>query len=174
MNKYAKIINIDSGLCDVAVGSDIQYFESLGFKLFDVCQSLFDGNWYLTEKTNISLENAKRLSNLKTTKLEINKTEREKKLSSGVLYKGILFDSDTDQKINLSSTYNSMNQEEQKKWFGMDGTSSIPCTKEDLKNIEALIKELTAYVWEEKNPYYINLITNCDSITELENLDITY
>lgn len=50
MLKYAKIINEETGLCEVGLGSNTQYYESIGLIEQDVEKSDIDGLWYLSEK----------------------------------------------------------------------------------------------------------------------------
>ena len=47
MKKYAKIIDEQSGLCSVGVGTDEEFYQSLGMTLQDVEQA-YNGNWYLS------------------------------------------------------------------------------------------------------------------------------
>lgn len=50
MIKYAKIINIDTGLVDVGIGNNVQFYTSIGMKEMDVEQSEVDGQWYMIDK----------------------------------------------------------------------------------------------------------------------------
>ena len=47
MIKYAKITNQETGLCEVGLGTDTSFYQSIGMKQLDVQQSDVDGNWYL-------------------------------------------------------------------------------------------------------------------------------
>lgn len=49
MQKYAKIVNEETGACIVGIGDDAEYYESQGMTLMDVEQAT-DGGWYLTGK----------------------------------------------------------------------------------------------------------------------------
>ena len=49
MIKYAKIINQETGLCEVGLGTNAGFYQSIGMTQLDVAQSDIDGNWYLTE-----------------------------------------------------------------------------------------------------------------------------
>lgn len=48
MLKYAKVVNPETGECEVGLGIDAEYYQSIGMTLQDVTQS-FNGDWYLTE-----------------------------------------------------------------------------------------------------------------------------
>ena len=50
MIKYAIIIDEKTGLCDVGLGDDINYYQSIGMTEQDVDQSDIDFNWYLSKK----------------------------------------------------------------------------------------------------------------------------
>ena len=50
MIKYAKIINKETGLCEVGLGTNNQFYQSIGMTQLDVAQSDLDNNWYLAEK----------------------------------------------------------------------------------------------------------------------------
>lgn len=50
MIKYAKIIDEIKGICEVGLGSDEKFYESLGMVKLDVEKSDANGEWYLTEK----------------------------------------------------------------------------------------------------------------------------
>ena len=47
MIKYAKIINQETGLCEVGLGDNIQFYQSIGMVELDVQQSDSDNYWYL-------------------------------------------------------------------------------------------------------------------------------
>lgn len=50
MKKYAKIINEETGLCEVGVGTNKEFYKSIGMVELDVEQSEVDSNWYVAEK----------------------------------------------------------------------------------------------------------------------------
>ena len=50
MIKYAKVINEDTGLCEVGLGTNIEKYQSMGMTELDVEKSDVDNEWYLTEK----------------------------------------------------------------------------------------------------------------------------
>ena len=97
---------------------------------------------------------------------------RDEALNQGVLYKNILFDSDTDQKINLLATISSLNDEDTIEWFGTTNDSLI-CTKQDLTNIGGLIAILHTFCWN-KNAEIKAAVNSAQSISELEEIKITY
>lgn len=50
MFKYCQIVNAETGLVNIATGTNVEYYQSIGMVECDVEQSDVDGFWYLTEK----------------------------------------------------------------------------------------------------------------------------
>lgn len=50
MIKYAKIINNETGLCEVGLGTNTEYYISIGMTEIDVDKSDIDNNWYIFDK----------------------------------------------------------------------------------------------------------------------------
>lgn len=74
MIRYAKVMNEETGLCEVGLGTNVNYYISIGMCEMDVEQSEVDNNWYTKdmcphytpeEKEEIEKE---RISHLKCTK----------------------------------------------------------------------------------------------------------
>lgn len=59
MIKYAKIINKESGLCQVGVSTNIEFYKSIGMTELDVQHSDVDNQWYLTEKCPMKTDEEK-------------------------------------------------------------------------------------------------------------------
>ena len=74
MIKYAKVINQETGLVEVGLGTNTEFYQSIGMVELDVQQSDIDNNWYLTElcpmKTDEQkeLEEKERIAKLTCTK----------------------------------------------------------------------------------------------------------
>ena len=112
------------------------------------------------------------LNNIKENKILENDTKRDEALNKGVTYKGVLFDSDTDQKVNLLAIVSTMDDEDTIIWYGKDN-QPLECNKEDLINIGGLITQLHTYCWN-KNALYKAEINNASTVTEIEDIIITY
>ena len=97
---------------------------------------------------------------------------RDTALLGGVTYNNVLFDSDTDQKINLLATVNMMSDEDTIVWFGMDNQGLL-CTKADLLAIGGLITELHSFCWQ-NNAYIKEQIEQAENLEELEKIEINY
>lgn len=115
---------------------------------------------------NIQLENAKDI------KIATNDIERDEALVRGVTYREVLFDSDTDQKVNLLATVTTMSDEESIVWFGMDNQPLL-CNKQDLINIGGLITQLHSFCWN-RNAEIKAQIHYATTIEEVEAIEINY
>lgn len=112
------------------------------------------------------------LEQVKKAKIIVNDTARDAALNHGVMYHDVLFDSDTDQKINLMATVELMPEGATVEWYGMDN-QPLTCTKEDLYNIGGLIVELHSFCWS-KNAQIKNLISEAATIEDVNNIEINY
>ena len=59
MIRYAKIINEQTGLCVVGIGTNAEFYQSIGMTELDVQQSDIDNSWYLTEKCPMKTDEEK-------------------------------------------------------------------------------------------------------------------
>lgn len=59
MLKYAKITNKQTGLCEVGIGTNAEFYQSIGMIKLDVQQSDIDNSWYLTEKCPMKTDEQK-------------------------------------------------------------------------------------------------------------------
>lgn len=59
MLKYAKIINNETGLVEVGLGTNEQFYRSIGMIKLDVLQSDIDNQWYLAEKCPMKTDEEK-------------------------------------------------------------------------------------------------------------------
>lgn len=171
MIKYARVMNEETGICEVGLGIDIAYYEEIGMTLQDVEESEINGRWYLKEKCP-HYTDAEKLEQAKQEKIAENDTVRDAALNQGVAYQNILFDSDTDQKVNLLATVSLMDDTDTIEWFGMNNDSLV-CNKADLINIGGLITQLHKFCWN-KNAEIKDAISKAESIEELERININY
>lgn len=113
-----------------------------------------------------------KLNKAKEDKIALNDDLRDTALFGGVTYNNVLFDSDTDQKINISETVRDMSDTDTITWFGMDNTALL-CTKADLLAIGEEIRNLTKFCWG-NNAYIKEQIANAQTMKELEAIEINY
>lgn len=118
------------------------------------------------EAEEIEVEKAKRV------KIQENDIERDVALNAGVTYKNVLFDSDTDQKVNLLAMVSAMSDEDTIVWYGKDN-QPLECNKEDLTNIGVLITQLHTFCWT-KNAEIKAEIAEASTFEELNAIDIDY
>lgn len=59
MIKYAKIVNEETGLCEVGIGTDAEFYQSIGMIELDVELSDVNNNWYLAEKCPMKTDEQK-------------------------------------------------------------------------------------------------------------------
>lgn len=104
--------------------------------------------------------------------IKLNDINRDKKLEEGVVYNNILFDSDTDQKINLLAMYNTMSDDDTILWFGLDNQPLL-CAKSDLLEIGNLITDLHKFCWN-NNAFIKEQIDKAKTIKELEEISVKY
>lgn len=61
MIKYAKIVNEETGLVEVGIGTNTEFYQSIGMKKLDVKQSEVDSLWYLSELCPMKSDEQKEL-----------------------------------------------------------------------------------------------------------------
>ena len=162
---------------DVARADFVCEHQGLNYYEDDNCIIMYSDSEKIenSEAVDNSAEyKAKQLEQAKAEKLQENINKRDARLVAGVTYKNVLFDSDQDQKINLSAIASTMSDTDTITWFGKDGVSSLSCTKTDIEAIGKLIIALTQDVWSNLNPTYINKINACKTIEELNKIEIDY
>lgn len=86
MKKYAKVINEETGLCEVGVGTNTSFYASIGMVEMEVEQA-YNGSWYLKgyapAKPEPTLE--EQVSSLEQT-YGMTRWQREGILAEGSLY----------------------------------------------------------------------------------------
>lgn len=170
MLKYSKVID-ETGKVIIGSGTNTEFYKSQGFELKEVEQSDIDNMWYLAEKCPHKSDEEK-LEEAREAKIKENDIARDEALNGGVEYKNILFDSDTDQKVNLLATVSTIGDEDVITWFGMDNTP-LECNKSDLINIGGLITQLHSFCWN-KNAEIKALISEAETVEAVRELEIYY
>ena len=161
----------------------VNYNNNNGYRIHEIIEEnkiwalLPNEIWDETQNTpiiDVTYEQ-KLLNEAKKNKLNENIKKRDERLNAGVMYQNILFDSDTDQKVNLMAMVDMMNENDTIIWLGKEN-HPLNCTKQDLLNIGNLIVQLTSAIWgsEGLNQYYINAINNCSTVEAVNNIVIDY
>ncbi len=184
MFKYAKVINKETGLCNVGVGTNADFYKSIGMVELDVQQSDIDGAWYLKDKCPMKTEEEK-LKQAKETKLkEILEKAYEYENKTGL----VSFDgrvSETETQVLHTELFN------QGKFFqmvigftqGVLTSDQLYNTKEDInvlinseeaQAIYFAIKNATEKLWTVDYLYYKNLIEQAKTVEDVEAVEVDY
>ena len=97
MQKYAILVHEESKRCSVGVGTDANYYESIGMKLMDVEQER-DGSWYIAGCAPLPSS-----EELEAGKLAEAKAERAAAVAAiRVEVDGMIFDGDEESQQRLT------------------------------------------------------------------------
>lgn len=184
MFKYAKVINNETGLCNVGVGTNVDFYKSIGMVELDVQQSDIDGAWYLKDKCPMKTEQEK-LKQAKEIKLkEILEKAYEYENKTGL----VSFDgrvSETETQVLHTELFN------QSKFFqmvigfsqGVLTGDQLYNTKEDInvsinaeeaQAIYFAIKNATEKLWTVDYLYYKSLIEQAETVEDVEAIEADY
>ena len=175
MFKYAKITDEQTGLCKVGIGTNAEFYQSIGMTEQDVCQSSVDGNWYLSEKCpqktyeQLLLEekNKKQEENTRLAKLAVE--------NGHVVFKGAEFETNAQTVGDLTATMLLMQAGgiETYSWLSKDD-QTVELTTEDFGTLGALIAEYKNTIWQEKYIAYKAAIEQAETIEAVNAIDIDY
>lgn len=175
MFKYAKIINQQTGLCEVGVGTNTQFYNSIGMSYLDVSQSDVDNCWYLSEKCPQKAEEQK-LSEAKIIKQAENTRLAKLAVENGhVVFKGAEFETNAQTVGDLTAAMLLMQASglETYLWLSKDD-QSISLSIEDFGTLGGLIAEFKNTIWQEKYLAYKSAIEQAETIAAVENIVIEY
>lgn len=189
--KYAKIIDNTIGLCEVGVGTNSKFYQSIGMSRLDVQQSDIDGAWYLKDKCPMKSEEEK-LKQAQQSKLQeasnkafeyrnitglvsfnarpVDTSLLEEGESTLVLHTELLNQNDFFQRMTGFST-------------GMFTDDIIYNTKEDIlvylnaeetQAIYYAIIDRAGRLWNEDYMTYKALIEGCTTAEEVQAIVIDY
>lgn len=118
---------------------------------------------------------AEQLEKAKALKFAENVEKRNERLNAGVLYKGVMFDSDTDSKVNIMGAVATLPDEAVVGWNSMDN-QTVELTKVELNELGGLLVALTSLIWGENglNVQFINAINAAQSLEDLQAIEIEY
>ena len=95
MKKYAMIIDEETKACQVGLGTNVEFYQSLGFEEMEVEQA-WDGGWYV-----LGYAPKKPLEAYKQEKLNELRTLKDEKLTE-FSYNGNIFQINGDSKVNIA------------------------------------------------------------------------
>ncbi len=184
MFKYAKVINKETGLCNVGVGTNVAFYKSIDMVELDVQQSDIDGAWYLKDKCPMKTEQEK-LQQAKEIRLKeiLDKAYEYENKTGLVSFNGRI--SDTETQVLHTELFN------QGKFFqmvigfsqGVLTSDQLYNTKEDInvlinseeaQAIYFAIKNATEKLWTVDYLYYKNLIEQAKTVEDVESVEVDY
>ena len=175
MFKYAKIINQQTGLCEVGVGTNTAFYKSIGMNEQDVLLSDIDGNWYLADKCPRKSEEQK-LAEAKSKKQAENTTKAKQAVENGhVVFKGAEFETNAQTVGDLTATMLLMQAGgmETYLWLSKDD-KAVELSLEDFGTLGGLIAEFKNTIWQEKYLAYKTQIEQAETLETVENIVIEY
>ncbi len=178
MIKYAKVIDNGLGLCEVGLGTNTEFYKSIGMIQLDVQQSDIDNNWYLSEKCPMKTDEEK-LTIAKTYKYnEINNGARIYLESGNALFEieeGKHIEA-TDGNIAKLSAYvlSFMTGVQEVVYWNTKEDETIALNQEQLTQALMGLGEVQATVWNVKFPYYLKQLENAQTVDEVKAITVDY
>lgn len=169
MKKYAKIINQDTKLCEVGLGDNVEFYQSIGMTEMEVEQS-YDLGWYIS-----GYAPQKPLELYKQEKQAELQTLKNQKLSE-FSYNNKIYQIDESSKTNINGKISaillSQNTEkpiESVNWIAKDNTITEFSTAEFLVFSQAVASYIESVLF--KNDELRNRVNNASSIDELKGIE---
>ena len=184
MIKYAKVINEQTGLCEVGIGTNTTFYKSIGMKEQDVSQSEIDGKWYLSDKCPMKSPEDK-LAEAKQAKLN----EATDKAYSFENKDALITVSATNMMSRSSETYHieatlTNNIKLSAYAQALDESETVPWnTKENVNvllnkaactTLTELMSQLNAKLWTVDFPTFLAQIEAAQTVEDVEAIKIVY
>lgn len=184
MIKYAKVINEQTGLCEVGIGTNSKFYKSIGMKEQDVSQSDIDGKWYLSDKCPMKSDETK-LAEAKQAKLN----EATDKAYSFENKDALITVSATNMMSRSSETYHieatlTNNIKLSAYAQALDESETLPWnTKENVNvllnkaactTLTELMSQLNAKLWTVDFPTFLAQIEAAQTVEDVEAIEIVY
>lgn len=170
MKKYALIIDEETKACQVGLGDNVEFYQSLGFEEMEVEQA-YDGGWYV-----LGYAPQKPLEAYKQEKLNALRTLKDEKLSE-FSYNGNTFQINGDSKANIAGKVSAIllakdTQEPIKSvsWIAKDNTIIQFTSEEFLQFSKAVANHIEKILFE--NDALRNAINNAESLEALNAVEI--
>jgi hypothetical protein len=126
MLKYARIVDNKIGLCEVGLGTDTLFYESIGMVEMDVEQSDVDGMWYVAGYAPMKSEEQKNIEEQQRLLNEAKVQRAEKVNSITVEIDGMVFDGDEKAQERMARAVIMANSlDEETEWVLHDNTVAI-------------------------------------------------
>ena len=181
MIKYAKIINPETGLCQVGIGTNIRFYQSIGMIEMDVDLSDIDSHWYLSEKCPRKTDEEK-LKEAKQNKYNEANTGAKAFLENGnALYEfeeGKHVEA-TDGNIGKFTGFavgyitGKLQPTDTVDWNTKED-ETVFLTQEQVGDILDGLGKVQGYVWTVQFPAYVQAIQAAQTIEEVQAIRIRY
>ena len=184
MIKYAKVINEQTGLCEVGIGTNSKFYKSIGMKEQDVSQSDIDGKWYLSDKCPMKSDETK-LAEAKQAKLN----EASNKAYSFENKDALITVSATNMMSRSSETYHieatlTNNIKLSAYAQALDESETLPWNTKENVNVllnkaactplTELMSQLNAKLWPVDFPTFLAQIEAAQTVEDVEAIEIVY
>ena len=184
MIKYAKVINNETGLCEVGIGTNAKFYKSIGMKELDVEQSDINGQWYLSDKCPMKSDETK-LTEAKEAKTQ----EATDKAYSFESKDALITVSATNMKTRASELYHieatlTNNIKLSAYAQSLDETSVLPWNTKENVNVllnkaactalTSLMSQLNAKLWTVDFPTFLAQIEAAQTVEDVEAIEIVY
>lgn len=170
MKKYALIIDEETKACQVGLGDNVEFYQSLGFEEMEVEQA-WNGDWYV-----LGYAPKKPLEAYKQEKLNELRTLKYEKLSE-FSYNGNIFQINQDSKANIAGKVSAIllakdTQEPIKSvnWIAKDNTITEFTAEEFLAFSKAVANYIETILF--KNGELRADINKAESLEELNAIEI--
>ena len=176
MIKFAKVINNETGLCEVGIGTNTKFYISIGMTEQDVEQSDIDNNWYLAEKCPHKSEEEK-LEEAKELKYRENDTKASdarygQEFTLTIQEQECVFDTTEQTQRDLLTAFAVCSTgQTYGDWVTNNGVV-LDLTMEDVALISQIFKE-KSNVYDKWN-LYKQAIADAQTIEEVEAIEIIY
>lgn len=141
MLMFAKVVNEETKQCDVGLGTNAKYYESIGMTLQEVEQG-YDGQWYLQGYAPVKPQ-----EQIEVEELAQAKSERAEAVAKIVVeVDGMKFDGDEISQGRMARSAVAMNDEETITWVLHDNTIA-QVTKAQLLQALRLSGEEQTRLW---------------------------
>ena len=184
MIKYAKVINNETGLCEVGTGTNSKFYKSIGMKELDVSLSDINGQWYLSDKCPMKSDETK-LTEAKEAKTK----EATDKAYSFENKDALITVSATNMMSRSSGTYHieatlTNNIKLSAYAQSLDETSVLPWNTKENVNVllnkaactalTSLMSQLNAKLWTVDFPTFLAQIEAAQTVEDVEAIEIVY
>ena len=170
MKKYAIIIDEETKVCQVGLGDNVEFYQSLGFEEMEVEQA-WNGDWYV-----LGYAPQKPLEAYKQEKLNDLRILKEEKLSE-FSYNGNIFQINQDSKVNIAGkvseimlTKDTKNPIKSVSWIAKDNTIVQFTSEEFLAFSKAVANYIETILF--KNGELRADINKAESLEELNAIEI--